>query len=223
MRLLVIGGESLQVHNFITRLQEDGCIVEQAASTAEANYYLSETEPDACVLCIDAPRIGGSRQILTWRKKSTRMAVVVYQADSSCEERIHALNAGADDVFTGSQDTGEIKARLSAIVRRCHGETSSMIVKPPYALDTQARTLSIHGMHVKLTFFEYVVLETLMRRAGAVVSRETLLNRLYPGAEQPDSSVLNVLVCRLRKKLSVAGGERCLISLRLFGYSFRPK
>lgn len=223
MRLLIIGGSSQHTYNLTNRLQIGGCSVDHVFNMEEAVYYLAESEPDACMLCITSLNHREIKQIHRWRKKGNGMPVIVFKADSVCEERIHALNAGADDFITSSLDINEILARLNAIARRCHGQSSSVIIKSPYVLDTKARRLRIHNKLVELTFFEYMVMETLMRRTGAIVSHETLLKRLYSDGDRPEGSVLSVLICRLRKKISAAGGGKCIISQRLFGYSFKPE
>ena len=111
-------------------------------------------------------------------------------------------------------------ARIQALVRRASGLASSTIQAPPYQLDLNRKELSMHGKPVKLTAFEYQILEYLMRRAGEVVSKETLMFQLYADAELKESHTIDVLIGRLRRKIQVDELDDPIQTVRGQGYRF---
>ncbi len=160
--------------------------------------------------------------IRRYRKRGFRTPVILTATESTKALRITAYQAGADDIVSGDIEPEEFVARVSAIVRRNQGHASNRIDLPPYELDLSGKQLLKDGEEVELTNFEYVVAESLIKRSGKIVTREELMIQLYSDADLRNHDVINVLICRLKKKLCRDTGFQ-IKSIRGLGYVFRPQ
>jgi two-component system, OmpR family, response regulator PhoP len=220
MRILVVEDNPLLRHHLAVQMRDMGHQVDVAAEAKEADYYLHEHTPDIAIVDLGLPGEDGLSLIRRWRAAQMKMPILVLTARDGWQEKVAVLEAGADDYVTKPFHLEEIVARLQALMRRNNGLASQIISFPPFVMDLSRRELSSEGKLLKLTAFEYTILETLTRHMGRVVSKDSLMLQLYPDAELRESHTIDVLMGRLRKKLQSVYCEEMIVTVRGQGYRF---
>lgn len=220
MRILLVEDNLLLRHHLAVQLQEAGHLVDSAADAKEADYFCQEHELDLAIVDLGLPDENGLSLIRRWRERGATLPILILTARDAWEDKVQGLEAGADDYVTKPFHLEEVIARIQALVRRASGLASSTIQAHPYQLDLNRKELAINGQSVKLTAFEYQILEYLMRRADEVVSKETLMFQLYADAELKESHTIDVLIGRLRRKIQVEGIDDPIQTVRGQGYRF---
>jgi two-component system cell cycle response regulator CtrA len=138
------------------------------------------------------------------------------------DSKLKGLGFGADDYLTKPFDRRELVARIQAIVRRSKGHSESVIKTGKLAVNLDTRTVEIAGQPLHLTGKEYSILELLALRKGTTLTKEMFLNHLYGGMDEPELKIIDVFICKLRKKLSAAtGGENYIETVWGRGYVLR--
>jgi len=138
------------------------------------------------------------------------------------EDRIKGLGGGADDYMTKPFHKDELVARIHAIVRRSRGHAQSVIETDDLVLNLDTKMADINGSRVHLTSKEYQVLELLSLRKGTTLTKEMFLNHLYGGIDEPEMKIIDVFICKLRKKLANAsGGKNYIETIWGRGYVLR--
>ncbi|EEU0674774.1 two-component system response regulator PhoP, partial [Escherichia coli] len=148
------------------------------------------------------------------------LPILVLTARESWQDKVEVLSAGADDYVTKPFHIEEVMARMQALMRRNSGLASQVISLPPFQVDLSRRELSINDEVIKLTAFEYTIMETLIRNNGKVVSKDSLMLQLYPDAELRESHTIDVLMGRLRKKIQAQYPQEVITTVRGQGYLF---
>ncbi|PWC11404.1 two-component system response regulator PhoP [Brenneria roseae subsp. americana] len=220
MRILVIEDNILLRHHLTVQMNEMGHQVDAAADAKEADYFLHENTPDIAIVDLGLPDEDGISLIRRWRSQQVKLPILVLTAREGWQNKVAVLEAGADDYVTKPFHMEEVAARLQALMRRNSGLASQVINIAPFEIDLSRRELMIHGALVKLTAFEYTIIETLIRNSGKVVSKESLMLQLYPDAELRESHTIDVLMGRLRKKIQSAGSPDVITTVRGQGYRF---
>jgi len=146
--------------------------------------------------------------------------ILILTARDNWQEKVEGLQAGADDYVAKPFQFEEVLARVQALLRRAGGWASPQLRCGPVVLDTRAQTVAVRGAPVELTTFEYRILEHLMLRAGEVISKGELTERLYDQDFERDSNVIEVLIGRLRRKLDPQEELQPIETLRGRGYRF---
>lgn len=223
MRLLVLHRKKGCGQELAKRLVARGYVTDTTTSADLAEYVIKETPPDICLMNMSPPGITTIRLLQAWRKKGIMVPIIVLSEKNSTDEIILSLTNGADDCIRKEHEFEELIARINALIRRSKGCSSSIIRLKPYELHTDSRQLKISGKNVELTLFEYLLLENLMLSAGKIVPREKLMQDLYPDSEPRDDRIINVLVCRLRKKLELKNHPSRIETLKKSGYLFRTE
>ena len=220
MRVLVVEDNTLLRHHLAVQLREGGHQVDAAEDAKEADYFLNEHTPDIAIIDLGLPDEDGVSLIRRWRSHGVTIPIMVLTARESWQDKVEVLGAGADDYVTKPFHLEEIVARMQALMRRNSGLASQLISLQPFQVDLSRRELSINGQLVKLTAFEYTIMETIIRNAGKVVSKDSLMLQLYPDAELRESHTIDVLMGRLRKKIQEKYAPDVITTVRGQGYRF---
>ncbi|MDE9495062.1 two-component system response regulator PhoP [Xenorhabdus bovienii] len=223
MRILIIEDEAILRHHLTVQLQELGHQVDAAENTKEADYYLKENHPDIAIVDLGLPGEDGLSMIRRWRSDQVNLPILILTVHDSWQEKVTVLNAGADDYVTKPFRLEEISARIQALMRRHSGLASQLVELSPFLIDLSRKEFSVNKNSIKLTAFEYTIIETLMRNNGKVVSKESLMRQLYPDAELRESHTIDVLMGRLRKKISNEWSDEVIVTVRGQGYRFDVK
>jgi two-component system cell cycle response regulator CtrA len=147
--------------------------------------------------------------------------VMVLSSITLPQARVKALGLGADDFITKPYDKAELLARMQAIVRRSKGFSQPTVRLGRLELNLDTREVSVNGKDVHLTGKEYSILELLVLRKGMVLTKEAFLNHLYGGMDEPEVKIIDVFVCKLRKKLARAGADGVVGTVWGRGYMIR--
>ncbi|MDU6412598.1 MAG: two-component system response regulator PhoP [Yersiniaceae bacterium] len=220
MRVLVVEDNALLRHHLAVQMREMGHQVDAAEDAKEADYFLHEHAPDIAIVDLGLPGEDGLSLIQRWRSHQTTLPILVLTARESWQDKVAVLEAGADDYVTKPFHLEEVIARMQALMRRNSGLASQIISLPPFLVDLSRRELSINEQLIKLTAFEYTIIETLIRNAGKVVSKDALMLQLYPDAELRESHTIDVLMGRLRKKMQAGYPHEVITTVRGQGYRF---
>lgn len=223
MRVMIIEDNSLLRHHLTVQIRAMGHQVDAAADAKEADYFLNEHLPDIAIVDLGLPDEDGLNLIRRWRNHQVKIPLLVLTAREAWQDKVTVLEAGADDYVTKPFHMEEIVARMQALLRRNSGLASQVIELPPFLIDLSRRELMINKFNIKLTAFEYTIIETLIRNAGKVVSKDSLMLQLYPDAELRESHTIDVLMGRLRKKIQANYLHEVIITVRSQGYRFDVK
>ncbi|OTA19686.1 DNA-binding transcriptional regulator PhoP [Xenorhabdus beddingii] len=223
MRILIVEDNALLRHHLTVQLRDIGHQVDAAENAKEADYYLKESHPDIAIVDLGLPGEDGLSMLRRWRSEQINLPILVLTARDSWQEKATVLNAGADDYVTKPFHLEEINARIQALMRRNSGLASQLVEISPFLIDLSRKEFSVNSHNIKLTAFEYTIIETLMRNNGKVVSKESLMRQLYPDAELRESHTIDVLMGRLRKKILSEWPKEVIVTVRGQGYRFDVK
>jgi two-component system cell cycle response regulator CtrA len=177
---------------------------------------------DIIVLDLNLPDMHGYEVLKRLRSAKVRTPILILSGDSEPDDKVKGLVFGADDYLTKPFNKAELVARLHAIVRRSKGHAESVINVGKLSVNLDAHTVEADGKPVHLTGKEYSVLELLALRKGTTLTKEMFLNHLYGGMDEPELKIIDVFVCKLRKKLAnVTGGEHYIETVWGRGYVLR--
>jgi len=220
MRALVVEDEAALRDTLKAHLTEAGFTVDVARDGDEGLFAGLEYPLDVAVIDLGLPGVSGLEVIRRLRAARRTYPILILTARDNWQDKVEGLQAGADDYVAKPFHFEEVLARLQALLRRAGGWATPQLKCGPIVLDTRAQTISVDGTPVELTTFEYRILEHLMLRAGEVVSKTELTERLYDQDFERDSNVIEVLIGRLRRKLDPEERVRPIETLRGRGYRF---
>ena len=200
-------------------LNQEEYQVFKAYDGEQAIRVLGEQNIHLLIIDIMMPKLDGIHATLKIREYSS-IPIIFLSAKSEDTDKILGLNIGADDYVTKPFHIEEVMARMQALMRRNSGLASQVISLPPFQVDLSRRELSINDEVIKLTAFEYTIMETLIRNNGKVVSKDSLMLQLYPDAELRESHTIDVLMGRLRKKIQAQYPQEVITTVRGQGYLF---
>ena len=220
MRVLVVEDEAALREMLKARLTESGFTVDEAQDGEEGLFAGREYPLDVAIIDLGLPKLAGLEVIRRLRAAGKAFPILILTARDNWQDKVEGLQAGADDYVAKPFHFEEVLARLQALLRRSGGWASPELKCGPVLLDTRAQTVSVDGHSVDLTTFEYRILEHLMLRAGEVISKGELTERLYDQDFERDSNVIEVLVGRLRRKLDPEDRLKPIETLRGRGYRF---
>jgi two-component system response regulator PhoP len=218
MRVLVVEDEAAIREMLKAELSAAGYSVDLAADGAEGLYAATEYPIDVAIIDLGLPKLSGLELIRQLRARGKTCGVLILTARDRWQDKVEGLSAGADDYVAKPFQFAEVQARLAALLRRAGGWASAKLACGPVELDTRSQSVSVNGAAVELTSFEYRILEHLMLRAGEVISKSELTERLYEQDYDRDSNVVEVLVGRLRRKLDPEDQIKPIETLRGRGY-----
>lgn len=218
MRILLIASDRTVARGLTLTLQQQRMVTDIANCGAEALELAKLYDYDAALVDASLPDMEGFDLIARLRASRFEAPLLLLSSIGRAEAKIRALNAGADDYLTKPFDPGELTARLHALIRRAKGLSRPSIQMGAILLDLAARQLSVQGVPVHLTGKEYSILELLLLRRGTALSKENILDHLYGGMDEPDSKIIDVFICKLRKKLQQAGANNIIGTVWGRGY-----
>ena len=220
MRLLVIEDDLTLRETLARELSDAGFAVEQAADGKEGLYFAQEYPIDLAIIDLGLPEISGLDIIRTVRAEGKTYPILILTARDRWEDKVDGLSAGADDYVVKPFHFEEVSARVNALLRRSGGWASSQLDAGPVSLNLSRQELKVEDDAIELTSFEYKIIEYLMVRAGQVISKAELTDRLYDQDFERDSNVIEVFIGRLRKKMDPNNTIKPIETLRGRGYRF---
>jgi two-component system, cell cycle response regulator CtrA len=177
---------------------------------------------DIILLDLMLPDIEGYEVLRRMRAARVRTPILILSGLADLDHKIKGLGFGADDFLTKPFDRRELIARIQAIVRRSKGHSESTIRTGKLVVNLDTRVVSVDDQPVYLTAKEYGILELLSLRKGTTLTKEMFLNHLYGGIDEPELKIIDVFVCKLRKKLAQAtGGSHYIETVWGRGYVVR--
>ena len=221
MRILVVDDDA-GVRQAVGRaLAFEGYEVTQAGDGSEALRLITSERPDAIVLDVVMPEVGGLDVCRELRATGDDLPILVLTARHSVADRVAGLDAGADDYLVKPFALEELLARLRALLRRSEATADEVLTLGDLTLSPGSRLVERAGEPVELTRTEFNLLELLLRNAGQVLTRELILDRVWGYDFQTTSNSLEVYVGYLRRKTEAAGGDRLIHTVRGVGYVAR--
>ena len=177
---------------------------------------------DLILLDLDLPDMDGHEVLRQLRLARVDTPILILTGSDDTESKIKGFGFGADDYLTKPFHREELVARIHAIIRRSKGHAQSVIHTGKVSVNLDAKTVEVDGKTVHLTGKEYQMLELLSLRKGTTLTKEMFLNHLYGGMDEPELKIIDVFICKLRKKLSVAtGGDNYIETVWGRGYVLR--
>jgi two-component system cell cycle response regulator CtrA len=202
--ILVVEDEHAVARGLQYALQQEGYEVSLARSGEEGFEAATREAPDLILLDVRLPGMDGFEVLRRLRAAGMKSPVLMLTARDEEVDKVIGLELGADDYLTKPFDKRELVARVQAIVRRSKGHAESLIRTGRLIVNLDARTVEVDGQPLHLTGKEYGILELLSLRKGTTLTKEMFLNHLYGGMDEPELKIIDVFVCKLRKKLAQA-------------------
>lgn len=221
MRILVVE-DNIELSEWLVRtLRKDGYSVDCIANGTDADFALKTDTFDLIVLDLDLPGLSGNEVLKRLRARACLTPVLVLTADNALQSRVNGLDQGADDYLAKPFDIQELEARIRVLVRRSAGHASATLICGDLAYDSNSREFVLGGESLLLTPRERAVLEVLLRKAGATVSKHALAQSLFALDENFSVDAIEIYVHRLRKKLEQSSAK--IMTLRGLGYLLRDE
>jgi two-component system cell cycle response regulator CtrA len=204
MRVLLIEDDSATAQSIELILTSEGFNVyttdlgEDGADLGKIYDY------DLILLDLNLPDMSGMDVLRTLRVSKINTPIMILSGTSEIDTKVKTFAGGADDYMTKPFHKDELVARIHAVVRRSQGHAQSVIRTGDIAVNLDAKTVEVNGVRVHLTGKEYQILELLALRKGTMLTKEMFLNHLYGGMDEPEVKIIDVFICKLRKKLAVA-------------------
>jgi two-component system, cell cycle response regulator CtrA len=222
MRVLLIEDDSATAASIEMMLRSEGFICDTTDLGEDGLEIGKLYDYDIIVLDLMLPDLDGYEVLRRLRAARVRTPILILSGLAELDHKIKGLGFGADDFLTKPFDRRELIARIQAIVRRAKGHSESLIRTGKLTVNLDSRTVEVEGHPVNLTGKEYGILELLSLRKGTTLTKEMFLNHLYGGMDEPELKIIDVFVCKLRKKLSQAtGGENYIDTVWGRGYVLR--
>jgi two-component system OmpR family response regulator len=197
-------------------LKQSAHAVDVAGTGEDAENSLAANQYDLVLLDVGLPHIDGFEVLKRLRQRRCNVPVLVLTVRDAPEDRVLGLDLGADDYLTKPFHLAELEARVRALIRRSHSNTTSDIVHGPLRLDMAGRRLYVEEEPVDLSLREIAVIELLLLREGRVVTKQQIVDHLYGWEDTATSNAVEVFVYRLRKKLEPSGVD--IRTVRGMGY-----
>ncbi|MEK7683879.1 MAG: response regulator transcription factor [Verrucomicrobiota bacterium] len=222
MRILVVEDDRKIASFVVQGLKQSGFAVDHCADGEEALIMARTIAYDAAILDLMLPKLDGLSLLQTLRKEKIRIPVIILSAKASVDDRIKGLQAGGDDYLTKPFAFSELLARVQALIRRAtHAAEPTRLTVGDLSLDLLTREVTRAGQKIELPAREFALLEYLMRHAGRVVTKTMILEHVWDYSFDPQTNVVDVLVCRLRNKVDKDFPRKMIQTLRGVGYALK--
>jgi two-component system, cell cycle response regulator CtrA len=211
MRALLIEDDNATAQSVELMLNSESINVYRTDVGQEGVDLSKVYDYDIILLDLNLPDMSGFEVLRTLRVSKRHTPILILSGLAGIEDKCKGLGFGADDYITKPFHKDELVARIRAIVRRSKGHAQSVIQIGELALNLDSKTVEISGARVNFTGKEYKMLELLMLHKDRPVTKEMFLNHLYGGMEEPEIKIIDVFICKLRKKLTNASGGKVFI------------
>ena len=207
MRILLIEDDQTTSHSIELMLKSENFKVDVTDLGEEGIDLGKLYDYDLILLDIDLPDMSGYDVLKNLRTQKIETPVLILTGHSAMESKVKGFGFGADDYLTKPFQKEELVARISAIIRRSRGHAQSIISTGRSDVNLDSKTVEVSGKRVHLTGKEYQMLELLSLRKGTTLTKEMFLNHLYGGMDEPELKIIDVFICKLRKKLMQASDD----------------
>ncbi len=222
MRVLLVEDDSNTAQSIELMLKSEGFIVDSTDLGEDGLEIGKLYDYDIILLDLMLPDIDGYEVLRRLRSSRVNTPILILSGLSELDNKIKGLGFGADDYLTKPFDKRELIARIQAIVRRSKGHSDSVIKTGKLSVNLDTRVVEVESQPLHLTGKEYGILELLSLRKGTTLTKEMFLNHLYGGMDEPELKIIDVFVCKLRKKLaSATGGDNYIETVWGRGYVLR--
>jgi two-component system cell cycle response regulator CtrA len=221
MRILLVQHDPTMSQGLTTAFRAAAMQVDIALSGGDALEMAGLYDHDLVLLDLSLPDMKGTEVIRRMRAGRLETPVLVLCDTADRQARLKCFELGADDVVAMPFDLPELMARIHAVVRRTKGFSQPTLTVGPLSLNLGTREVQVKGRSVHLTGKEYAILELLALRKGMVLTKDVFLNHLYGGIDEPEMKIIDVFVCKMRKKLAQAGAEAMIGTIWGRGYVLR--
>lgn len=201
MRILFIEDDFITAQSVQKLLQSEGYVCDISDSGEDGLEVGKLYEYDLIILDLMLPDLEGFEVMRRLRSSQVRTPILILSGMDDTRNKVRGLSAGADDYLTKPYSKDELLARINAIIRRANGYSESVIRVGDLEVNLQTRIASVKGKILNLTGKEYAILELLAMRKGAALTKEAFLNHLYGGMDEPELKIVDVFVCKLRRKI----------------------
>jgi two-component system, cell cycle response regulator CtrA len=222
MRVLLIEDDTIMAQGIEMMLKTEGFNV-YTTDLGEEGVDLGKIyDYDLILLDLNLPDMGGLDVLRTLRSGGIETPVMILSGSAEIDTKVKTFTGGADDYVTKPFQRPELIARIHGLVRRSKGHALSVITIAHISVNLGTKLVEVNGQRVHLTDKEYQMLELLALRRGATLSKEMFLNHLYGGMDEPEQKIIDVFICKLRKKLAAAtNGQHHIETVWGRGYMLR--
>ena len=222
MRVLLIEDDSAAAQSIELMLKSESFTV-YTTDLGEEGIDLGKIyDYDIILLDLNLPDMSGFEVLRSLRISKVKTPTLILSGLGGIEDKVKGFGVGADDYMTKPFHRDELVARIHAIVRRSKGHAQSVIQTDDLVVNLDTKTSEVNGALVHLTGKEYAMLELLSLRKGMTLTKEMFLNHLYGGIDEPEVKIIDVFMCKLRKKLaSASGGKNYIETVWGRGYVLR--
>ncbi|MGA2843720.1 MAG: response regulator transcription factor CtrA [Steroidobacteraceae bacterium] len=222
MRVLLIEDDGATAQSIELMLKSGSFVVYTTDLGADGIDLSKVYEYDIILLDLNLPDMSGFEVLRTLRASKVETPTLILSGLAGIEDKIKGLGGGADGYMTKPFHKDELVARIHSIVRRYRGHAQSIIEIDDLVINLDTKSVAVGGERVHLTGKEYQMLELLALRKGTTLSKEMFLNNLYGGMDEPELKIIDVFICKLRKKLaSASGGKDYIETVWGRGYMLR--
>ena len=208
MRVLLVEDDYAVSQSIENMLKKEGMVVDSSEYGEEGLDIAKFYDYDIIILDLMLPDMNGYEVLKNLRNSKVNTPVLILSGLSEPDKKVKGLGYGADDYLTKPFDRAELLARIQAVVRRSKGHSNSVIKTGDVAIDLDTQTVTVKGKTLHLTGKEYGIMELLSLRKGATLNKDQFLNHLYGGIDEPELKIIDVFICKLRKKLEKASGGK---------------
>ena len=222
MRVLLVEDDYAISQSIEVMLKKEGMIVDTTDLGEDGLEIGKLYDYDIIILDLMLPDINGYEVLKRLRSAKVKTPVLILSSLSTPDEKIKGLTTGADDYLTKPFNKGELVARIRAIIRRRNDLADSIIKTGDIEVNFSTQTVTVKGKPLHLTGKEYGIMELLSVRKGSTLNKDQFLNHLYGGIDEPELKIIDVFICKLRKKLEEAsGGKNYIETVWGRGYALR--